>query len=148
MPDPAKEVELSISAMIEGEPEPSMREPALAMLAGLLDIGSSYWIFQQMLTFISFMPGGLEGWSILMDMLLSLYYFGLFCGIMVLISALVMFVFRPKVGGVMSLIFSILAFFSGFGSGFLFGSIMGIVAGAQALQERKPPEPGSSSEII
>jgi len=142
------EEEFSISALIEGRPEPPMREPAMAMLAGLMDVGSAIWLFQLVIGVISFGPMGWTGWSFYLDMVLTLYYFSLFCGIMVLVSAPVMFFFRPRPGGIISIVFSALALITGFGNGFLFGSILGIAAGVLALQERKFPEPGSSTEII
>jgi hypothetical protein len=72
--------------------------------------------------------------------------FGLICGIIVLLSS-VMLRFRPaqrQTWGTLTLVFSILSFF-GFG-GFIVGAVLGIVGSIMILRWKPPPQPATTSQ--
>ncbi|TMI40538.1 hypothetical protein E6H21_06215 [Candidatus Bathyarchaeota archaeon] len=71
--------------------------------------------------------------------------FGLICGIIVLLSS-VMLRFRPaqrQTWGTLTLVFSILSFF-GFG-GFIVGAVLGIVGSIMILRWKPPPSPATTT---
>jgi hypothetical protein len=71
--------------------------------------------------------------------------FGLICGIIVLVSS-VMLRFRPtqrQTWGTLTLVFSILSFF-GFG-GFIVGAVLGIVGSIMILRWKPPPTPATTT---
>jgi hypothetical protein len=79
---------------------------------------------------------------------LGIATFGLLCGIVVLISA-VMLKRRPaahSTWGILIVVFSVLSFF-GFG-GFFVGAVLGIVGGALALNWRLPTGPLATSNTV
>ena len=138
-----------ISSMIEGSPERSMREPAFSLFSGLIIMASSWWLYQTMVNLMGFIGpsiGPYIGVGFFIDLMLSMYIIGMFCGGMNLLGGLIMFMASPKAGGIITIIFSIMSYIGG--GGFMIGMILGIVAGALALQSKKPPEPGASTEIL
>ena len=149
MPKPAKEgiEELSISEIIRGDPEPPLLEPVLALLGCILVVSANFLSQPIMTSMYELMP---EGFRLLyLDMMVSLFFIGIVSALMLLISAGVMYFYRPKVGGVLAIISGIVSFFElGVMLWGTYGSILGIIAGALALRSRKPPEPGSRSEIL
>ncbi len=149
MPKPAREdiEELSISEIIKGDPEPPLFEPVLALLGCLLVISANFLSQPIMTSMFELMP---EGFGLFyLDMMVSLFFIGNISALMLLISGGVMYFYRPKVGGILAIISSIVSFFqSGIMLWGTYGSIIGIVAGALALRSRKPPEPGSRSEVL
>ncbi len=136
-----------ISEMIEGSPERSMREPTFALFSGIINLLYSWWQYQTILTLFSYLGSYL---GIFYDLIIEIYWamlvVGIFCGFMILLGGLMMFVFKPKAGGVFTLIFSVLTLMLGIG--FFVGPLLGIVGGALAVQQKKLPEPGDSTEII
>ncbi|MFX1561776.1 MAG: hypothetical protein ACFFDP_00520 [Promethearchaeota archaeon] len=136
-----------ISEMIEGKPERSMREPTFALFSGIINLVYAWWQYQTILTMFSYLGSDLGFmYGLIVEVFWAMTVVGLFCGFMILLGGLIMFAFKPKVGGILTLIFSILTLMLGLG--FYLGPILGIMAGVMALQEKKPPEPGDSTEVI
>src|SRR5437773_4473059 len=72
--------------------------------------------------------------------------FGLICGVIVLVSS-IMLRLKPaqrQTWGTLALVFSILSFF-GFG-GFIVGAVLGIVGGIMILRWKPPPAPPTKSQ--
>lgn len=136
-----------ISEMIKGRPERSMREPVLALFSGLINLAYSWWQYQSIIVTLGYLGTdyGFIG-GIILEMMWAMFIIGVFSSLMIMFGGFIMFVFKRKVGGIIALIFSALTIFLGLG--FLVGPLLGILGGALALQEKKPPEPGDSSEII
>jgi hypothetical protein len=136
-----------ISKMIEGSPERSMREPTFALFSGIINLIYSWWQYQSIIVLLSYIGSEFDFiYGLIIEVYWAMFVIGIFCGFMILLGGLIMFIFKPKVGGIITLIFSVLTLVIGLG--FYFGPILGIVGGALALQERKSPEPGDSTEIL
>lgn len=95
------------------------------------------------LNYTNFNPRGYTGspGSLASGFVGALSVFGLVCGIIVLLSA-IMLRFKPEqrqTWGILVLVFSILGFF-GFG-GFIVGSVLGIVGSIMILRWKPPPLP-------
>ncbi|MFX1476282.1 MAG: hypothetical protein ACFFCO_12515 [Promethearchaeota archaeon] len=149
MPKPPKEdiEELSISELIQGDPAPPLLEPALALLGCILVVSANFLSQSVMTSIVELLPESLH--PFFLDMLVSLFFVGIGSALMLLISSAVMYFYHLKAGGVLSIISGIISFFElGVMLWGTYGSILGILAGALALRSRKPPEPGSRSEIL
>jgi len=71
--------------------------------------------------------------------------FGLICGIIVLLSS-VMLRFMPaqrQTWGILTLVFSILSFFGS--GGFIVGAVLGIIGGVMILRWKPPPAPATTT---
>jgi len=136
-----------ISEMIEGGPERSMREPTFALFSGVINLVYSWWQYQTIVALLGYIGSEFNFiYGLIIEIFFAMFVIGVFCGFMILLGGLIMFAFKPKVGGIFTLIFSIFTLMLGLG--FYLGSILGIVGGALAIQEKKPPEPGDSTEVI